>query len=140
MLSDEQIILRRLEKLDQYVQLLKKLVSNHVGKFVADPFVHGNAERYLQLAIQTCLDIGNYILANRKIKAPDNYRDIFIFLGENDIISMELAQKMAPLAGLRNILVHDYLDIDLEKIHALLESNLSDFSRFAQEISENVLK
>jgi len=51
-----------------------------------------------------------------------------------------LADKISPLAGLRNILVHDYLDIDLEKIHSLLTNNLSDFTQFAREISKNVLE
>ena len=137
---DQEIIQKRLEKLKQYVQFLNELVKQPKSRFVSDPFVHGNAERYLQLAIQTCLDIGNHILANIKSKTVEEYRDIFIFLGENNFISVELADKLAPMAGLRNILVHDYLEIDLEKIYFLLKNNLSDFNQFGREISESVLK
>ncbi len=137
---DDGVIIKRLEKLNQYVQLLKKLINAPKSQFVSDPFVYGNAERYLQLAIHSCLDIGNHILANMKSKTPGEYRDIFILLGEYKIISAELADKMAPLAGLRNILVHDYLDIDLEKIHLLLINNLDDFDQFAREISKSVLR
>ena len=137
---DEEVIIKRLEKLNQYVQLLKELIKQPQNRFVSDAFVYGNAERYLQLAIQTCMDIGNHILANIKSKTPEEYRDIFILLGENEVISVELADKMAPWAGLRNILVHDYLDINLEKIYRMLQNNLSDFSQFAGEISKYVLK
>ena len=122
------------------MQLLEKLINQPKSRFISDPFVYGNAERYLQLAIQACLDIGNHILANIKSKAPDDYRDIFTLLGENGVISAELAGKMAPLAGLRNILVHDYLEIDREKIYQMLRANLSDFSQFAKEISNYSLK
>ena len=139
-LIDQEIILKRLEKLNQYVQFLNELLKQPKSQFVSDPFVHGNAERYLQLAIQACMDIGNHILSNIKSKTPEEYRDIFIFMGENKIISEELADKMAPLAGLRNILVHDYLDINLDKIYLLLKNNLSDFNQLGNEISKYVLK
>jgi len=138
-LIDQDIIVKRLEKLNQYLQLLEQLGKKTEQQFVNDPFVHGNAERYLQLAIQTCLDIGNHILANRATKTPDEYRDIFILLGEHDLLPKTLAEKMAPMAGLRNILVHDYLDIDLKKLYLLLKNNLDDFRAFAKAISKKVL-
>ena len=43
------------------------------------------------------------------------------------------------MAGLRNILVHDYLEINLEHIYLLLQNNLIDFKQFAKEVSEHIL-
>ena len=135
---DAEIIQKRLEKLRQYVSLLQKLSKQPLNRFLSDPFVQGNVERYLQLSIQVSLDIGNHILAEIETRAPEEYRDIFIFLGENKVLPVELARKMAPLAGLRNILVHDYLEIDLGRIYEFLENDLSDFIEFAKQISKYV--
>ncbi len=41
-------------------------------------------------------------------KVPDDYYESFIKLGELNIISPDLAEKLAPSAGLRNRLVHEY--------------------------------
>jgi len=135
-LIDYEVIQKRLEKLNQYVGLLEKLSEQPLNRFLTDPFVRGNVERYLQLAIQVSLDIGNHILAEIQTRAPEEYRDIFILLGENKVLPVELAEKMAPLAGLRNILVYDYLEIDLNRIYEFLKTDLSDFREFAKYISK----
>jgi len=135
-LIDYEVIQKRLEKLNQYVGLLEKLSEQPLNRVLTDPFVRGNVERYLQLAIQVSLDIGNHILAEIQTRAPEEYRDIFILLGENKVLPVELAEKMAQLAGLRNILVHDYLEIDLNRIYEFLKTDLSDFREFAKYISK----
>jgi uncharacterized protein YutE (UPF0331/DUF86 family) len=42
------------------------------------------------------------------------------------------------MAGLRNILVHDYLEVDRARIHALLQDCLEDFEQFAIQIGERL--
>ena len=133
-MNNNDAIYKRLQKLREYVILLKKLHKTPKETFVQDPFVVGNVERYLQLAIQTTLDIGNHIIANLKVKSPEEYREIFIRLGEEKIIPMELAERMTPLASLRNILVHDYLEVDLEIIYDSLKKELQDFEDYAKYI------
>lgn len=48
---DREVVQKRLEKLDEYVQLLERLSAEPKDKFVSDPLVYGNVERYLHLAI-----------------------------------------------------------------------------------------
>ena len=82
------------------------------------------------------MDIGNHILAHSKAKAPEEYRDIFVLLGEERILPDALASKMAPLAGLRNLLVHDYLEVDSARIYGFLQKDLDDFKTFAYYIGQ----
>ena len=49
---------------------------------------------------------------------------------ENDIIPIEFARKIRGMASFRNILVHEYATIDLEKLHQILNNNLVDFEEF----------
>ena len=133
---DQLVVSRRLQKLRQYVELLRQLRRESRSRFISDPFVHGNAERYLQLAIQTVLDIGNHIVADRKLKEPQEYRDIIRTLGQEGLLSNELAERLVPLVGLRNILVHDYLEIDREKLYDALHNELDDFEEFATHIAK----
>jgi len=93
-LVNQLLLSRRLNKLREYVQLLKTIRLEARDRFVSDPLVYGNAERYLQLAIQVVLDIGNHILSDRKLKEPEEYRDVVRILGEQGILPAALAQRL----------------------------------------------
>lgn len=102
-------------------------------EFLASSAFQDIAERNLQVAIQICLDVGAHIISALGLKRPEEYGDVFRILGEERIIPPEFAQKIIPLAGLRNILVHEYLEIKLDRIHECLKK-INDFERFAQYI------
>jgi uncharacterized protein YutE (UPF0331/DUF86 family) len=100
--------------------------------------VIGNVERYLQLAIQAVLDICNHIVADDRLGMVEEYRDAVRLLGESGYLDPDLAKRLMPMAGLRNILVHDYLDVDREKLHTLLQNCLEDFEQFAVQIGRHL--
>ena len=133
-LVDALVVTKRLNKLREYIGFLNEIRLKSRDQFVTDPFVYGNGERYLQLAIQVILDIGNHILADRKLKEPEEYRDVMKILGEEGLLPQGLVEKLLPLVGLRNILVHDYLDIDRDKLYDALRQQLVDFEEFALHI------
>ena len=135
MVSQESIT-RRLQKLEEYISLLERLREHPKKAILSDPFVYGNVERYLQLAIQTVIDISNYILAEKKVRGINEYRDALERLGAEGIIPEKLASRIVPMAGLRNILVHEYLDVDREKLYDILHHHLSDLKEFAKHISK----
>jgi uncharacterized protein YutE (UPF0331/DUF86 family) len=48
-----------------------------------------------------------------------------------------MKNTLTAMAGLRNILVHEYVSIDIDRLHKLLET-LNDFERFARAIGNYV--
>ena len=137
-MTDPVLIGKRLRKLREYVVLLRRLRSRPREEFIEDPFVIGNVERYLQLAIQVVLDISNHIVADDRLGAVEEYRDAIRLLGQSGYLQPDLAQRLIPMAGLRNILVHDYLDVDRGKIYILLQDCLEDFEQFAIQIGRRL--
>lgn len=87
----------------------------------------------LQGAIQNVLDIGSHVLAQAGKNRVETYGEVLDRLGEEGILPKTFARKIRGMAGLRNILVHAYLDLDPEKIGAHLR-NLKDFEEFARHI------
>jgi uncharacterized protein YutE (UPF0331/DUF86 family) len=49
-------------------------------------------------------------------------------------ISEQLAARLVGLAGFRNLLVHDYAEVDAAKVRALLRTRLDDFTDFADRV------
>lgn len=111
---DRFVVTARITKIREYVALLRKTRGlADERRFVSDPLIYGNAERYLQLAIQAVLDISHHIVADRNLPLPADSKSLFDLLARQKVVSRGLSVKLAAMAGLRNILVHDYLEIDL---------------------------
>jgi len=135
-LVNKLIIQKRLRKLSEYVKLLKLLQKEKKEKFINDPFVYGNVERYLQLAIQSVIDISNHILSEHNINGISDYRDVIEKMGQEKFLPLEFAKHIAPMAGLRNILVHEYIEVEREKLYEILENYINDFNEFGKYITK----
>ena len=126
------MIAARLEKLRGYLQTLKAVQKNDLGSFKKDPFIHGAAERYLHLSIECLLDIGNHIIAERGYPKPETYGEILQILADNEVISGKLFGELEGMAAFRNVLVHDYLKLDLEKVYQVITDRLRYFEELAE--------
>ncbi len=128
---DKNVIMARLARLDEYVSRLKRFKRTSLEEYLGDHDLQAIVERNLQLAIQVCIDIANYIIARKKLTFPAEQENIFTLLGREGIITRELADRIKGMVNFRNILVHDYTEIDPEKVHGVLKQGLKDFNDFA---------
>ncbi len=136
---DTRVIATRLQKLEGYVRHLRDLQGAPLDEYLADENLQAIVERRLQVAIQVCMDIASYLIAQLGLQSPDEPHNIFAVLGREGILSPGLADRMVGMVRFRNILVHDYLDIDSEIVYDLLANRISDFDQFAQEITAKFL-
>jgi len=90
------------------------------------------------LSIQATLDIAMHLIAERKLRRPNTYRETFEILAENNIITSNLASQLSDLAGFRNIIVHIYWDLDLEEVYNVLQKDLQYLEAF-YSLAKNLL-
>lgn len=134
---DRYIVDARIAKIRDYLALLKKIYHQADEKsFVADPLIYGNAERYLQLAIQCIIDISNHIVADMRLDLPSDNRELFETLARRKVISKALSVKLTATAGFRNILVHEYLEINRHLVYRALKQDLPDFEKFIRAVAK----
>lgn len=84
----------------------------------------------LQRAYEAAIDLAMHGVRTRRLGIPQDSRDAFGLLHDNGVISAELARKMKAMVGFRNIAVHQYQDLDLGVVRAILERRLGDFREF----------
>lgn len=134
---DRYVVQARIGKIREYVALLRKIRGlADERRFVSDPLVYGNAERYLQLAIQAVLDISNHIVADMNLNLPADSKELFVMLATHKVLPARLSKKLVPMAGFRNLLVHEYLEIDRRRVYQVLRKDLGDFERFIKAVSK----
>jgi uncharacterized protein YutE (UPF0331/DUF86 family) len=129
--ADDAVVRRHLLALDEAVQRLRR----HAGQPLSalDTDAQWAVERGLQLSAQNALDIATHLAASAGRDAPD-YASAIDVLGELGILPTEFARRFRGVAGFRNVLVHGYLGVDLDRVHTLLNSGLDDFVEFARNI------
>ena len=133
---DRYVVLARIAKIREYVALLRRIRGMaDERRFVSDPLIYGNAERYLQLAIQAVLDISHHIVADRSLPLPPDSKSLFDLLARQKVVSRTLAVKLASMAGFRNVLVHEYLEIDRRRVYGALTTDLRDFESFVRAVT-----
>ena len=129
---DRDVIFQRLAALRLNARRLQAALAEGRERFLSDENIHLKAERCLQLAIQALLDVGTHIIADQGLNRPGGYEDVVPELGAAGILPAGLVERLSGIAGLRNILVHDYLTVDHGRMFDDLTTGLGDFEEFAR--------
>jgi len=124
--TNPEIIRKRLGKLEQYLSILGRMRRYSYDEFVANPERYGSAERFLQLSIEALNDIGNHVVADEQLGEVNWQSDIPRLLLEHGYLTDELAESWMRMIGFRNVLVHDYLEIDHKIVHDVVANHLDE--------------
>lgn len=130
----------RLEKLKEYTQLLKQYQSLSFEDFHKDITVRAAVERYFQLAIECLIDICEILISNLGLPKPETTKDVFLIIGKSEVMPHNFANTISGMAGFRNILVHEYIKLDIKKVFDHLQNDLSDFDQFTKHIADYLTK
>jgi uncharacterized protein YutE (UPF0331/DUF86 family) len=105
---DRAIIVRKLDVIAANLKALGQIAVLTEAEYTGDFFKMKATERLLQELIEAAIDVNTHLIVQTGHAAPDDYYDSFVQVGELGLIPKDLSQKLAPSAGLRNRLVHEY--------------------------------
>ena len=88
----------------------------------------------IQMAIQNCIDIAAHIISDEGFGVPGSTNEMFYLLEENGYLDNEITEKMVKAVGLRNLVVHEYSKIDLERIFEVTQKDITDLNEFLKSI------
>ncbi|MEX2106816.1 MAG: DUF86 domain-containing protein [Solirubrobacterales bacterium] len=126
---DAESVSVRLARLSQLLEELEEIRAGGHATYKSDFRTRLAAAHAIQLAVQVCIDVGAHLIAELGLEAPSDYRGIFDSLRSAGL-EPQLAKRLGEAAGMRNILVHGYLEVDDEAVWSAL-SRLDDLRQFA---------
>lgn len=135
---DKLLIGRKLSDIDNYLNQLREFSNISAAKYKKDWKIQRIVERTLQILIELCIDIANHLISDRGMRLPTGYADTFNVLMENKIISKSLFKTMEKIAKFRNVIVHQYEDIDNKIVVSILHKNFKDFEKYKRVIIKSV--
>lgn len=106
--SDPAVLRRKLAVIVGNLQALNRVVALSLPRYQDDLFTRKATERLLQELIEAAIDVNTHILVQAGLPAPDDYYQGYLKLADLGVLPRDLAEALAPSAGLRNRLVHEY--------------------------------
>jgi len=132
---DADVLSRRLLALNDALRQLTSRESMISAEALAnDAALQAAVERWLQIAIEACIDSAYHVIADRGLLPPDSARQAFESLASEGLLPKDLAARLGRAAGLRNILVHDYTRVDRALLASIVHTDLGDLRAFGAAV------
>lgn len=128
-------MLERLSRLEENVAQLQRFRATHRLEAVrADRHLEWSLRYGLLEAIQIVIDVSCHLVSRDNLGVPASYGECIEILQREGYIDDSLAQTLLSMVGLRNVLVHEYVHVELESLYSLLD-RLDDFKAFIRQIA-----
>jgi len=133
---DQKSVDEKLKKLGTVVDKLEQLKREPYNKFVEDYKISDTTLHNMVLGVEVVVDIGNHLLAEVFQIRAESYAGVIEKLAEARVISEEFASQNVKMAKFRNLIIHEYGHIDLEKVYNFLQKAPDIFREFARCFQE----
>jgi uncharacterized protein YutE (UPF0331/DUF86 family)/predicted nucleotidyltransferase len=137
---DRELVQRHLKQLGEAVNILREVGRTPREEFSSDYRVYGLAERYLQLAIEACLQVCSILVASFGLRRPEGYHELLSIVATQEIIPQTLAYRLEVLTNLRDSLVHDPSALSRDLLYEHIQQRLEDLETFARVVDEKLAK
>jgi uncharacterized protein YutE (UPF0331/DUF86 family) len=138
-LDDESI----LSKLSAMRRLLRELSSmgdfdrRRLESHFPDQLV---AERVLTAVVDRAAAINTHVAAVELNEAPHDLKASFQLVSQAGLIDKDLADQLAPSTGMRNVLIHAYIDLDIDKFLGAIPMVIEQYGRYVEQVARWLLE
>ena len=137
---DKELIKNKMADVQGYFKELHPILKEESRDIIENNLKLHTVERLFQLIVDTAIDINTHIIAESGFNIPDDYQSTFIVLGENKVLPMNFAVKIAPSVGLRNLIIHRYGRVDFKRMIDDIENEISDYLEYLKFIDSFLKK
>jgi uncharacterized protein YutE (UPF0331/DUF86 family) len=137
---DPEAIAQKLSRMVERIQKLKRFESMSLDEYLQDTLSQLVIERLLELVIESALSINKTLLKRGANIIPQSSSESFknfesfILVGEYGFIPQQLAAQLAPSGSFRNVLAHEYDDIDPAQVYEALQKALRQYPLYVKAI------
>lgn len=130
---NKEFVRRKIALIEDELSRLTEFENLTLKEAAEDFKTQAVVERLLERIIGRALDVNQHIIAEKgaHLKSVTRYRETFLRLAELGVYPPDFAAKIAPSAGFRNALVHDYNDIDPDILQKSVGEAIREYNEYA---------
>ncbi|MBW2981996.1 DUF86 domain-containing protein [Candidatus Woesearchaeota archaeon] len=130
----------KLEEIEEFLEELKDILPSSFDEYKRNFEKKAACERYFEKIIESIIDLAFLIIKEKGFKIPEEDKEAFDILTNENIISKELAKRLKDAKGMRNIIAHEYGKIDDELVfHSITEELEKDVLDLINSV-KNILR
>ena len=138
MTIDRELVTRKLALILADLSAVSEMAGHASDEFLRDRLLQAAAERVLERIIGRMIDINYHLITGSSHPPPADYFTSFLKLADLAILDRAFAERLAPSAGLRNRLVHEYDEIDPAKVFEAIARTQPDVIVYARAIEKHL--
>ena len=129
----------KIKEIEKYIGQLESVVPLTLEEYESDFKIKAICEHYFEKIVESAVDLAFLFIKNEGLKIPEDDKNAFEILQDNNIISEKLSRKLQNAKGMRNIISHEYGQIDdsivFEAVGEQLEKDINEFIGDIKEAS-----
>ena len=133
---DDAFVREKLADLSRYLQDLQQVATYSLDEYTNNLFVKRTGERTIELIVECAVDINNHFILEIGSAIHSEYFQSFLDMSSLEVISESLAHALAPTAGLRNRLAHEYETVIDRIVHNSINRIITNYARYINQIQE----
>ncbi len=134
------LVHRKLQLISEDLHRLVLFKDLSLAELTSDFIKQATVERLLERIVMRAIDVNEHLISElatgEELRTTRlGYRDTFLKLTELGVYSADFAERIAQSVGLRNILVHDYNDVDHTILHGAISHCLRDYLHYVESVN-----
>ncbi len=123
-----------INKCNSILRCLKRIEEDFDEEFETNYTKQDAIVLNIQRAIQQAIDLGAYIVKNRKLGIPKTSKEIFKLLEKEGFIDKNLSENLQKMVGFRNLAIHEYTQLNIDILEYIVKERIWDLKEFVDEV------
>jgi|SRR3990167_1425575 len=130
----KELVIQKISQADKSLTDARDILKLSDSEILGNIINLSALERYFQLTVDAILGANNHIIKETNLKTADDLQSTFSILSDGGVLPKEFAEKIAPVVGLRNLIIHQYEKVDNRKFLEDFRKHNSDFDEYFRQI------
>ncbi|MBI4135173.1 DUF86 domain-containing protein [Candidatus Uhrbacteria bacterium] len=139
---DHDLIFRKVKFIQEDLSRLEPMAEYSFNQIAKDQVKYDAVERRLERIVTRAIDINRHVIAElgKGNESARTYEDTFLRLVDFGVYPEKFAKEIAPSAGLRNILVHEYDEVDPKLVFQSMGKALYQYAKYCDYLLKLLTK
>ena len=121
----------KVEEIEKYLAELDEIRPKTLNEYLADLKTKAACERYVEKVMEAVTDLAFLLIKDKSLQIPEEDAKAFEILVQSRLIDKKLGENLQLAKGMRNVLAHQYGEIDDEIVFNAISDQLeTDVKRF----------
>ena len=132
---DVDVVRNKLAAIEHTGDVLASMGDIDADRLRDDPVVAAAVERLIGRLVDLAVDVNSHFAVALLGRAPSEYRESFDLMAQAGVIELAMAVRLKPSVGMRNVIVHEYVRLDLARVAAVVPAAIDAYRAYVTAVA-----